>query len=168
MVQDNESDNSLKAGSSDKEDVNEEVFSYIIIGHPLSSVNTEQDLGITIDNKLKFSTHTKKSAVGVNSTMGMIKCTLSTCLLKVIGLLYKGLVCHKLEGGMSLSSLYFIKHIKVLKDVQRYATKVILGTKEPSYPARLLKLKLLSLVYRKNIGDAILTNKLTRANTLPA
>ena len=33
MVQDNESDNSLKAGSSDKEDVNEEVFSYIIIGN---------------------------------------------------------------------------------------------------------------------------------------
>jgi hypothetical protein len=45
----------------------------------LSSVNTEQDLGITIDNELKFSNHAEKSAAGVTSTM---KHTLFTCSLK--------------------------------------------------------------------------------------
>ena len=49
--------------------------SYCLSGHPLSSVNTEQDLGITIDNELKFSIHAKKSAADSNSTMGLIKRT---------------------------------------------------------------------------------------------
>ena len=39
--------------------------SYFVLSYLLSSVNTKQDLGITIDNELKFSTHAKKSAAGV-------------------------------------------------------------------------------------------------------
>ena len=81
--------------------------SYFFLGHPLSSVNNEQDLGVTIDNELKFSTHAKRSAAGASSTLGLIKCTISTCSSKVISLLYKGLVHPKLEVGMSLASPYF-------------------------------------------------------------
>ena len=39
--------------------------SYFVLSYLLSSVNTKQDLRITIDNELKFSTHAKKSAAGV-------------------------------------------------------------------------------------------------------
>jgi hypothetical protein len=59
--------------------------------------------------------------------LGLIKHTISTCSSKVISLLYKGLVHPKLEVGMSLASSYLKKDIKVLKDVQRRATKVISG-----------------------------------------
>jgi hypothetical protein len=46
---------------------------------------------------------------------------------------------------MSLASPYFKKDIKVLEDIQRYATKMISGIWELSYPARLAKLKLPTL-----------------------
>jgi len=39
---------------------------------------------------------------------------------------------------------------------------------ELSYPATLAQLKLPTLVYKENGGDAILSYKLMRANTLPA
>ena len=61
-------------------------YSHFFLGHPLSSVNNEQDLGVTIDNELKFSTHAKRSAARASSTMGLIKHTISTHS-KVISLL---------------------------------------------------------------------------------
>jgi len=71
--------------------------------------------------------------------MGLIRRTLSICSPKVIKLLYRGLVGPKLEGGLSLAP-HFKKGIKVLKDVQKRAAKVISGMQELSYPARLAKL----------------------------
>ena len=135
----------------------------------MSSVNNEQDLGVTIDNELKFSNDTKRSATGASSTMGLIKCTISTCSLKVISLLYKELVHPKLEVGMSLASPYFKKDIKFV-GICRDIPLVISGMQELSYPVRLSKLNLPTfvLVYRKNRGDTILPNKLLRNSILPA
>ncbi|XP_065565836.1 tyrosine-protein phosphatase corkscrew-like [Artemia franciscana] len=90
----------------------------------VSSVDTEQDLGITIDNELKFSTHAKKSAAGVSSTMRLIEHTLSTLLHKIICLMYKGFEHQNIEVGMAEASAYFKK---VLKDAQRLDhTRVVL------------------------------------------
>jgi hypothetical protein len=72
-----------------------------------------------------------------------------------MSLLYKGLVCPKLEVGMSLASTDYKKRHKVLEVVQRHATKVMSSMQELSYPARLPKLKLLTLVYRRERGNAI-------------
>ena len=52
--------------------------------------------------------------------------------------------------------------------MQRRVTKVISGMWELSYPARLSKLNLPTLVYWIYRGDAILAYKLMSANTLPA
>ena len=87
--------------------------------------------------------------------MGLIKRTLSTRSLKVISLLYNGLVFPKLEAGMYLVTSCFKKDIKVLEDVQRRAIKVISGMQELSYSTGLVKLKLPTLVYRRNRDDAI-------------
>jgi hypothetical protein len=101
-------------------------------------------------------------------TLGLIKHIISSRSPKVISLLYKRLVHPKLEVGMFLASPYFKKDIKFLEDVQRRASKVTAGMQELSYPVRLSKLNLPTLVYRRNRGDAILTFKLLRANILPA
>ena len=45
---------------------------------------------------------------------------------------------------------------------------MISGIQGLSYPVRLSKLNLPTLVYRRNRGDAILACKLMRANTLPS
>jgi len=71
-------------------------------------------------------------------------------------------VCPTLEVKMYLASLCFKKDTKILEDV------LISGMWELSYPTRLPKLNLSTLVYRRNRGDVILTYNLTRANTLPA
>ena len=56
----------------------------------------------------------------------------------------------------------------MLEDVQKHATEVISGLQELSYPARIAKLKLPTLVYWRNRGGPILTYKLFWANTLTA
>jgi len=57
--------------------------------------------------------------------------------------------------------------VKILEDVQRRATKMMSGLHELSYPTRLCKLKLPSLVYRRRQGDAVLICKLINSKALP-
>ena len=56
----------------------------------------------------------------------------------------------------------------MLEDVEKCATKVTCSKQELVYLAWLEQLKLLTLVYRRNSDDTILTHKLMRANALSA
>jgi hypothetical protein len=123
---------------------------YFFSGLPLSSVNTEQGLGITIDNELKFSKHAKKSGGGARSTM---EHTVSTCSLKSSVFCIRDLCALSLKLECLASTDF--KKDKVLENVQRHTNKVMSSMQELSYPARLAKLKLLTLVYRRKRGDAI-------------
>jgi len=60
-------------------------------------------------------------------------------------------VLPKLEVGMPP---HILKDRKDLEDVQRRATKVISGVRELSYPARMSKMNLPILVYRRNTGGS--------------
>ena len=74
----------------------------------------------------------------------------------------------KLEAGMSLASLYFKKDTKVLEDVHETCHQSDIQHVRAFLPVRLAKLKLSTLVCRRDRGDVILTCKFMRANTLPA
>ena len=140
---------------------------YSLYGQLLSPVLEERDLGVIVDNDLKFSTHAKKAAASASSSLGLIKRTISSCSPKILSLLYKGLVQPRLETGMVLASPFFKKDAKLLEDVQRRATKMVSGLHELPYPTRLCKLKLPTLVYRRRWGDAILVHKLINSKKLP-
>ena len=64
---------------------------YSLYGQSLSPVLEECDLGVTVDNYPKFSTHAKKAAASASSSQGLIKRTISPCSPKILSLLYEGL-----------------------------------------------------------------------------
>ena len=57
-------------------------------GHMLEQVNYEKDLGIIIDNELKFHVQTSAAVKKANQILGIIKRTIATKNEKTIPLLY--------------------------------------------------------------------------------
>ena len=140
---------------------------YSLYGQLLSPVLEDCDLGVIVDNDLKFSTHAKKAAASASSSLGLTKRTMSSHSPKILSLLYKDLFSLRLETGMVLASPFFKKDAKILEDVQRRAIKMVSGLHELLYPARLCKLKLPTLVHRRRQGDAILVHKLINTKAVP-
>ena len=68
---------------------------------------------------------------------------------------------------MVIVSPFFKKDARILKDIQRSATKMVSGLHELPYPTMLCKLKLPTLAYRRRWGDAILVHKLINSKALP-
>ena len=75
-------------------------------------------------------------------------------------MLYKSLVRPHLEYGNLIWRPFNIKDIKLVESVQRRATKLVPNLKDLSYPQRLQKLNIPSLVYRRRIGDMTFMYKL--------
>ena len=69
--------------------------------------------------------------------------------------LYKTLVRTPLDYANSVWAPFKIKHIDLIENVQRRATKQLPGMKDMSYPERLKILKLPTLSYRRMRGDMI-------------
>jgi len=109
-------------------------------GQSLSPVLEECDLGVIVENHLKFRNHVKKVAASASSSLGLIKRTISSCSPKILNLLYKGIVQSRLETCMVHASPLF------KKDIQRRDTKMVSGMHELPSPTRVCKLKLPTLV----------------------
>ena len=74
--------------------------------------------------------------------------------------LYKGIVRPHLEYAVPIWNPHLKKDIRKIEGVQRRATKQINTLKHMSYPERLEKLGLPTLVYRRMRGDMIKVYKL--------
>jgi hypothetical protein len=84
----------------------------------LERVEKEKDIGVTIDSKLTFEHHMNEKINKTNSTMDLIN-------EETFLLLYKTLVRPHLEYANALWSLYKIKDIIAIENVQRRATKLV-------------------------------------------
>ena len=74
---------------------------------------------------------------------------------EIFPLLYKTVVRPHLESAVSVWAPHKIELIKKIEGVQRRATKYLPGMKDLTYPERLRKLKLPTLMYRRLRGDLI-------------
>ena len=74
---------------------------------------------------------------------------------KLFIVLYKALVSPLLEYGNVVWKPYFKKDSELLKRVQRRAIKIVKSVRNESYPVRLKRLNLPSLVYRRKRADMI-------------
>jgi hypothetical protein len=125
-------------------------------GHkPMDNSNAEKDVGVTIDNKLTFEKHITEKVNKANSILGVIRRTFEYLDLQTFRLLYVSLVRPHLEYANSVWNPFMKKHIDMIENVQRRATKLIPGLSELTYEERLRKLKLPSLSYRRSRGDMI-------------
>lgn len=124
-------------------------------GTVVQQVHEEKDLGVTIDDELKFSKHIAEKVKKANQAIGYIRNTF-TCLDKDIFLpLYKSFVRPHLEYASIIWSPTFKKDIIAIEHVQRRATKLVTGCKTRTYEERLKHLGLPTLSYRRERTDMI-------------
>ena len=111
----------------------------------------EKDLGITIDDQLKFHRHTNKA----NKILGLIAKTFETLDEDSLPRLYKALVRPHLEYGNVIWGPRYVMDQQAVERVQRRATRLIPGLQGLPYEERLSRLNLPSLAHRRRRGDMI-------------
>ena len=129
---------------------------------PLAQCEEEKDIGVTIDNKLRFSKHLNEKVTKANQIMGLIRRTFDYMDEKIFTQLFKTLVRPIVEYANSVWAPYRLEDIRSVESVQRQATKKIKGMKDMSYEERLRKLGLPTLYFRRLRGDMIETFKIMR------
>ena len=65
------------------------MHTYTLNGQQLDSITSEKDLGVMVDNKLKFHVHTAAVTKKANQMLGVIKRTYKTRDAITISTLYK-------------------------------------------------------------------------------
>jgi len=88
-----------------------------------SHVGIEKALDVHNSFDLKPSFHCQKVAVKAMQVLGVIKRTFNSFTFKSLNMLYKAYVWLHLEFCAPVLSLYFIKDITFLENVQHQATK---------------------------------------------
>ena len=118
-------------------------------------MESEKDIGVTIDTDLNFYEHFNEKINKANRLLGMIRRTFISLDEKIFKSLYKGIVRPHLEYGNPVWNPYRKKDINMIEAVQRRATKLVPTLKDLPYEERLKKLDLPTLKYRRARGDMI-------------
>ena len=128
--------------------------------HQLENVKEEKDLGVIMDHKLKFHTHTSAAIKKANKILGLIRHSFTTLDETTLPLLYMSMVRPHLEYGNVIWGPHFKEDIKAVERVQKRATRMIASIKDLMYSKRLEVLNLPSLHYRRKRGDMIMLYKI--------
>ena len=129
-------------------------------GSILEKVKEEKDLGVIMDDQLKFHTHDSAAVSKANQILGIIKRTFVSLDEDTLPILYKCQVRPHLEYGNVIWSPRFIADMKKVEGVQRRATKTIPHLQDKPYQECLKTLKIYSMEYRRKQGDMIQVYKL--------
>lgn len=128
---------------------------YYLGNWKLNRVIIEKDLGILISHNLNWNEHIDFI---VSKSHRMLNLLYRTCKdisdTQVKKQLYLTWVRSRLEYACPVWSPYTKRNIRALEQVQRKATRFIVG-KDLNYNERLLKLELLPLIHRREILDLI-------------
>ena len=85
---------------------------------PFICSHCEKDLGVLVDDKLKFNFHAQSVVASANQTLGLIKRTFCSRSPAVITKLLKNLIRQKLEFGMCVANPVNKSDISILESVQ--------------------------------------------------
>ncbi len=134
-------------------------YSYKMGETELEAITQEKDLGVIIDDELKFDIHIEGQVNKANRQLGLIRRSFDNLEDDTFINLYKSLARTHLEYCNAVSYPIFERQAKLLEGVQRRATKLVTRLEDLSYIDRLKALKLPSLYYRRARGDMIETYK---------
>jgi len=90
--------------------------SQLINGESLCTTTAEKDLGVIIDQNLKFHQHAAAAADKANRILGFINKCFEHLDVDTLPLLYKTLVCPILEYANALWGPYYITDRNYLKE----------------------------------------------------
>ena len=115
----------------------------------ITKVDSETDLGVTIDKNLNFREHISNKINIANRNVGIIFRTFTYLDPEMFKNLYKSLARPHLEYATVIWAPMYKKDKIAIENVQRRATKLVRSCKDLPYPERLRKLGLPSLEYRR-------------------
>ena len=111
----------------------------------LETMEQEKDLGVIVDNQLRFSSHCDKVVNAANRLLGIIRRAFTNLDKSTFLLIYKGIVRPVIEYASTVYDPILMKDVNKLESIQRRATKMVLGLKDKSYEERLRYLDLPTL-----------------------
>ena len=115
----------------------------------------ERDLGVYIDNRMKFDDHIRHVVMKARSVAGRILRCFSSRNPFVILPLFDTLVRPILEYATPAWNPSLAKHIKAIESVQRNVTKRLCGLQKFSYGDRIRALEVSSLRARRDYIDLV-------------
>ena len=130
-------------------------LTYKLNNTELEACSTEKDLGITFDEKLKFSQHIGNITAKANSRLAIIKRSMHDLTPEIFLPLYKSLVRPLLEYCSPVWNPVLKKDSLEIEKVQRRATKLVTSISDKEYSERMYILKLDSLNFRRRRMDLI-------------
>jgi len=138
----------------------------------LNVSTVEKDLGVLVDEKLRFDEHIQSKIGKARQTWGLIRRSFIHMDIDMFSMLFKSLVRPHLEYANFIWSPQTKGLSTDIESVQRRATKQIQGFDTLSYPERLKKLKLSTLKHRRRRGELIemfkiITEKYDRSSVPP-
>jgi len=126
----------------------------------LEQISEEKDLGVLIDDKLKFHAHVSHIVNKANQVLGILKRTFVNRSKEIFIPAYVAMVRSILEYANVIWHPRYIGDIKKVEKVQRRALKMVKGLEKTpgeklNYGQRLERSGLYSLEYRRKRGDMI-------------
>ena len=128
---------------------------YKICDREMEHVFEEKDLGVYFDSELMFNEHISRNVTKANSIVGLIRRSFSYLDAKLFKKLYTTFVRPHLEYAQVVWSPHLAKHINMLENVQKRATKLVDGLGQLDYDERLERIGLPTLAIRRARGDMI-------------
>lgn len=123
--------------------------------HNLEETEVEKDLGVEVDNQLKFSKHIQSKVNKANKVLGCLRHTFKFMNKEIFTMLYKSLVRPHLEYASCIWSPHLKRDQDAIERVQRRATKLVPELKDLPYATRLQHLNLPTLKFRRRRADLI-------------
>ena len=139
-------------------------LSYRLLFHDLEEVTHETDLGVCIDNNLKFSDHISAKLAKANKMLQVIRYTFKNLTPEIFKKLYTSIVRPHLEYATPVWTPHSSTDIQRIEALQRRATRLVFSLREKPYSERLSELKLPTLEYRRTRQDLILLWSITSKN----
>ena len=122
---------------------------------PLTTTVCERDLGVHVDNELKFSLHTSIQVNKANRITGLIRRSYEYLDKESFRNLFSTLVHPLLEYCSIVYNPRLIQDKKSIENVLRRASKLVTGLYDLSYEDRLAAINIPSMQYRFLRGDMI-------------
>ncbi len=116
---------------------------------PINDIDSIRDLGILMNNDLKFNQHFKNMCSSANIQSNLIYKCFYTRRPEFLTQMFKVFVRPKLEYASSVWNPSYLKDIDLIEQVQRRFTKRIPGMSHVPYTQRLEHLELESLELRR-------------------
>ena len=121
----------------------------------LKSVELEKDLGVHVQENLKFDKHISLTVNKANRLVGLIKRAFSYLDEETLLILYKTIIRPIIDYGNTVWFPMLKKDIRALENVQRRLTRLLPELAQFSYEDRLRMLNLTTLQYRRYRMDMI-------------